>query len=154
MYKLAAEETENGDFEPKIKLSNNVEKVTNPGIKKIIRIYDKKTGKIKADLLALEEEEFTEDSDLYIYDTNAKWKSMQLPAGSFTLRELLVPIFVDGQLVYECPKAMDIQAYCNREKDTLWEEQKRLKNPDIVPVDLSDKLSAMKLKLIEAATMI
>ena len=77
VYKLAAEETENGDFEPKIKLSNNVEKVTNPGIKKIIRIYDKKTGKIKADLLALEEEEFTEDSDLYIYDTNAKWKSMQ-----------------------------------------------------------------------------
>lgn len=154
VYKLAAEETENGDFEPKIKLSNNVEKVTNPGIKKIIRIYDKKTGKIKADLLALEEEEFTEDSDLYIYDTNAKWKSMQLPAGSFTLRELLVPIFVDGKLVYECPKAMDIQAYCNREKDTLWEEQKRLKNPDIVPVDLSDKLSAMKLKLIEAATMI
>ena len=63
-------------------------------------------------------------------------------------------IFVDGKLVYECPKAMDIQAYCNREKDTLWEEQKRLKNPDIVPVDLSDKLSAMKLKLIEAATMI
>ena len=61
---------------------------------------------------------------------------------------------VDGKLVYECPKAMDIQAYCNREKDTLWEEQKRLKNPDIVPVDLSDKLSAMKLKLIEAATMI
>ena len=56
--------------------------------------------------------------------------------------------------MYECPKAMDIQAYCNREKDTLWEEQKRLKNPDIVPVDLSDKLSAMKLKLIEAATMI
>ena len=154
VYKLAAEETESGDFEPKIKLSNNVEKVTNPGIKKIIRIYDKKTGKIKADLLALEEEEFTEDSDLYIYDTNAKWKSMQLPAGSFTLRELLVPIFVDGKLVYECPKAMDIQAYCNREKDTLWEEQKRLKNPDIVPVDLSDKLSAMKLKLIEAATMI
>ena len=133
-------------------LSNNVEKVTNPGIKKIVRIYDKETGKIKADLLALEEEVFTEDMDLHIYDTNAKWKSMQLPAGTFKLRELLVPVFVDGKLVYECPETMDIQAYCKQEKETLWEEQKRLKNPDIVPVDLSDKLSAMKLKLIEAAT--
>ncbi len=150
VYKLAAEQTEDGDFEPKIKLSNNVEKVTNPGIKKIIRIYDKQTGKIKADLLALEEEVFTEDMDLHIYDTNAKWKSMQLPTGTYTLRELLIPVIVDGKQVYECPETMDIQAYCNKEKDTLWDEQKRLKNPDIVPVDLSDKLSAMKLKLIES----
>ena len=150
VYKLAAEQTEDGDFEPKIKLSNNVEKVTNPGIKKIIRIYDKQTGKIKADLLALEEEVFTEDMDLHIYDTNAKLKSMQLPTGTYTLRELLIPVIVDGKQVYECPETMDIQAYCNKEKDTLWDEQKRLKNPDIVPVDLSDKLSAMKLKLIES----
>ena len=75
---------------------------------------------------------------------------MQLPTGTYTLRELLVPVIVDGKQVYECPETMDIQAYCNKEKDTLWDEQKRLKNPDIVPVDLSDKLSAMKLKLIEA----
>ena len=152
VYKLAAEENANGDFEPKIKLSNNVEKVTNPGIKKIVRIYDKETGKIKADLLALEEEVFTEDMDLHIYDTNAKWKSMQLSAGSFRIRELLVPVFVEGKLVYECPETMEIREYCKQEKETLWEEQKRLKNPDIVPVDLSDKLSAMKLRLIEAAT--
>ncbi len=150
VYKLAAEETQDGDFEPKIKLSNNVEKVTNPGIKKIVRIYDKQTGKIKADLLALEDEVFTEDMDLHIYDANAKWKSMKLPTGTYTLRELLVPVIVDGKQVYECPETMDIQVYCKREKDTLWDEQKRLKNPDIVPVDLSDKLSAMKLKLIEA----
>ncbi len=154
VYKLAAEENEAGEFEPKIKLSNNVEKVTNPGIKKIIRIYDKATGKIKADLLALDDETFAEDADLHIYDTNAKWKSMRLPAGTFTLRELLVPIFVDGKLVYECPATMDIQAYCRTEIDTLWEEQKRLKNPDIIPVDLSDKLSAMKLKLIEAMSTV
>ena len=154
VYKLAAEETEDGDFEPKIKLSNNVEKVTNPGIKKVVRIYDKATGKIKADLLALEKEIFSEEKDMHIYDTGARWKNMKLPAGTFTLRELLVPVFIDGKLVYECPETMDIQAYCNREKETLWEEQKRLKNPDIVPVDLSDMLSAMKLKLIEAATMI
>ncbi|MBR5816544.1 MAG: nicotinate phosphoribosyltransferase [Anaerotignum sp.] len=154
VYKLAAEENEDGDFEPKIKLSNNVEKVTNPGIKKIVRIYDKQTGKIKADLLALDEEVFSEDQEMHIYDTSARWKNMKLPAGSFTLRELLVPIFIDGKLVYECPATMDIKAYCEREKETLWEEQKRLKNPDVVPVDLSDMLSAMKLKLIEAATNI
>ena len=154
VYKLAAEENEDGDFEPKIKLSNNVEKVTNPGIKKIVRIYDKQTGKIKADLLALDEEKFSEDQDMHIYDTGARWKNMKLPAGSFTLRELLVPIFIDGKLVYECPETMDIKAYCEKEKETLWEEQKRLKNPDVVPVDLSDMLSAMKLKLIEAATNI
>ena len=154
VYKLAAEENEDGDFEPKIKLSNNVEKVTNPGIKKVVRIYDKETGKIKADLLALDEEVFSEDQEMHIYDTGARWKNMKLPAGTFTLRELLVPIFIDGKLVYECPETMDIKAYCEREKDTLWEEQKRLKNPDIVPVDLSDMLSAMKLKLIEAATNI
>ena len=154
VYKLAAEENEDGDFEPKIKLSNNVEKVTNPGIKKIVRIYDKQTGKIKADLLALDEEVFSEDQEMHIYDTGARWKNMKLPAGSFTLRELLVPIFIDGKLVYECPETMDIKAYCEKEKETLWEEQKRLKNPDVVPVDLSDMLSAMKLKLIEAATNI
>lgn len=154
VYKLAAEENEDGDFEPKIKLSNNVEKVTNPGIKKVVRIYDKETGKIKADLLALDEEVFSEEQDMHIYDTGARWKNMKLPAGTFTLRELLVPIFIDGKLVYECPATMDIKAYCEKEKDTLWEEQKRLKNPDIVPVDLSDMLSAMKLKLIEAATNI
>ena len=154
VYKLAAEENEDGDFEPKIKLSNNVEKVTNPGIKKIVRIYDKQTGKIKADLLALDEEVFSEDQEMHIYDTSARWKNMKLPAGSFTLRELLVPIFIDGKLVYECPATMDIKAYCEKEKETLWEEQKRLKNPDIGPVDLSDMLSAMKLKLIEAATNI
>ena len=149
VYKLAAEEGENGEFLPKIKLSNNVEKVTNPGIKKIYRIYDKETGKIKADLIALEEETFSENLPLRIYDANAKWKNMYLPAGSFTLRELLVPIFIDGRLVYECPETMEIQAYCNREKDTLWGEHMRLRNPDIVPVDLSDKLNAMKAKLID-----
>ncbi|MBR4014613.1 MAG: nicotinate phosphoribosyltransferase [Anaerotignum sp.] len=154
VYKLAAEEGENGEFLPKIKLSNNPEKVTNPGIKKIYRIYDKKTGKIKADLIALEEESFREDEPLRIYDPNAKWKNMTLEAGTYTLRELLVPVFVEGKLVYESPKTMDIQAYCDKEKDTLWGEHLRLKNPDIVPVDLSDKLSQMKAKLIDEISRI
>ena len=149
VYKLAAESTENGEFIPKIKLSNNTEKVTNPGIKKVVRIYDKATGKIKADLIALDDEVFDESKPLTLFDDSAKWKRMTLPAGSFTIRELLVPIFIDGKCVYESPKVMDIQAYCNKEKDTLWDEHKRLDNPHIVPVDLSEKLSILKANLIE-----
>lgn len=149
VYKLAAEEGENGQFIPKIKLSNNPEKVTNPGIKKVFRIYDKNTGKIKADLIALDEEKIDESQPLEIYDANAKWRNIRLPANSYRVRELLQPIFLNGKLVYECPKTMDIQAYCNQEKATLWDEHMRLKNPDIVPVDLSDKLIQLKSKLID-----
>lgn len=149
VYKLAAESNEKGEFIPKIKLSNNTEKVTNPGIKKVVRIYDKATGKIKADLIALDDEVFDESKPLTLFDDSAKWKRMTLPAGSFTIRELLVPIFIDGKCVYESPKVMDIQAYCNKEKDTLWDEHKRLDNPHIVPVDLSEKLSTLKATLIE-----
>ena len=153
VYKLAAESDENGNFIPKIKLSNNVEKVTNPGIKKIIRIYDKQTGKMKADVIALEEETVDETEVLTLFDDSAKWKRMTLQPGTYTTRELLVPIFKDGNCVYQSPKVMEIQAYCNQEKDTLWEEHKRNKNPHIVPVDLSEKLSALKSKLIEEMTV-
>lgn len=149
VYKLAAEEGEDGQFIPKIKLSNNPEKVTNPGIKKVLRIYDRGTGKVKADLIALDEESIDESQPLEIYDTSAKWRNMRLAANSYRVRELLEPIFVNGELVYECPKTMDIQAYCNKEKESLWDEHKRLNNPDIVPVDLSEKLVQLKSKLID-----
>ena len=149
VYKLAAEENENGQFIPKIKLSNNPEKVTNPGIKKVFRIYDNTTGKIKADLIALDEETINENEPLEIYDTSAKWRNMRLPANSYHVRELLQPVFIDGKLVYECPPTMEIQAYCNREKESLWDEHMRLNNPDIVPVDLSEKLVQLKSKLID-----
>lgn len=149
VYKLAAEEDDNGVFVPKIKLSNNPEKVTNPGIKKVMRIYDKYSGKIKADIIALEDEVIDETKPLEIRDSSAKWKNMRLPAGAYRVRELLVPIFVDGKQVYESPKTMEIQAYCNREKDSLWGEHMRLNNPHLVPVDLSEKLSALKNALID-----
>lgn len=149
VYKLSAETVENGEFIPKIKLSNNTEKVTNPGIKKVVRIYDKETGKIKADLIALEDETFDETKPLTLFDDNAKWKRMTLTPGTFVVRELLVPIFINGKCVYESPKVMDIQAYCKKEKDTLWDEHKRINNPHTVPVDLSEKLSTLKAKLIE-----
>lgn len=149
VYKLAAEEDDNGKFIPKIKLSNNPAKVTNPGIKKVFRIYEKATGKIKADLIALEEEQIDESKRLEIFDDSAKWKRMILEGGTYTVRELLVPIFVDGKQVYESPATMEIQAYCNREKASLWDEHLRLNNPHIVPVDLSNKLIQLKSKLID-----
>ena len=149
VYKLAAEEDENGKFIPKIKLSNNPEKVTNPGIKKVFRIYEKSTGKIKADLIALDDETIDENKLLAIYDSNAKWKNMRLEPGTYRVRELLVPVFIDGKQVYESPATMDIQAYCDQEKASLWDEHLRLNNPHIVPVDLSDKLMQLKTKLID-----
>jgi nicotinate phosphoribosyltransferase len=149
VYKLAAEEGDDGEFIPKIKLSNNPEKVTNPGIKKVFRIYDKKTKKIKADLIALVDETLDETQGLSICDSNAKWRKMQLAAGTFFVKELLVPIFVDGKLVYQSPKTMEIQAFCDQEKNSLWGEHLRLKNPHIVPVDLSEKLSHLKNHLID-----
>ena len=105
VYKLAAESDENGNFIPKIKLSNNVEKVTNPGIKKIFRVYDKKTGKIKADVIVLEEETIDETKVLTLFDDSAKWKRMTLQPGTYTIRELLVPIFENGKCVYQSPKS-------------------------------------------------
>ncbi|WP_304509137.1 nicotinate phosphoribosyltransferase [Anaerotignum sp.] len=149
VYKLASEEDENGAFIPKIKLSNNPEKVTNPGIKKVFRIYDKKTKKIKADLIALNDETIDENQCFTLCDNNAKWRKMHLAAGTYFVKELLVPIFINGELVYESPKTMEIQEFCNSEKNSLWDEHLRLKNPHIVPVDLSDKLTQLKNRLID-----
>ena len=149
VYKLAAESDENGNFIPKIKLSNNVAKVTNPGIKKIYRIYDKDTNKIKADLITLENEVIDESKPLTLFDHSAKWKKMTLNPGSYYVRELLIPIFKNGECVYNSPETMEIQKYCKNELNTLWDEHKRLKNPEIIPVDLSEKLIELKNKLID-----
>lgn len=148
VYKLAAESDGEGSFVPKIKLSNNPEKVTTPGIKKIIRIYDKATGKIKADMVALDDETVNENETLTLFDRSAKWKRMVLKPGTYFTRELLVPVFKDGKCVYESPAVMDIREYCMKELDTLWDEHKRLNNPHTVPVDLSDRLDGLKHKLI------
>ena len=151
VYKLACIIDENGTEIPKIKVSENVEKVTNPGNKKILRIYDKASGKIKADLITLEDEVFTEDHPLTLFDPLATWKRTRLEAGTYTIRELLVPIFKNGQCVYESPSVMDIQAYCTQEKATLWDESKRLINPQEVYVDLSRKLYDLKNRLLDDA---
>ncbi len=147
VYKLAAIQNEDGEFVPKIKLSENTAKMTNPGNKKIYRIYNKETGKIKADLICLEEETFDENEHLVLFDPNETWKRTLLEGGSYTMRELLVPVFDNGKCVYTSPKVMDIQAYCNQEKATLWDENMRFVNPAKIYVDLSDKLYSLKNKV-------
>lgn len=149
VYKLAAIMGEDGKFIPKIKLSENSEKVTNPGNKTIYRIYDKETGKIKADLICLVDEKFSEDEPLLLFDPLEPWKKTKLKPGTYTMRELLKPVFVDGKCVYESPKVMDIRDYCQRELSTLWDETRRLVNPQEVYVDLSSKLYDIKIELLD-----
>ncbi|MBR4169675.1 MAG: nicotinate phosphoribosyltransferase [Lachnospiraceae bacterium] len=149
VYKLAAIMGEDGKFIPKIKLSENTEKVTNPGNKKIYRIYEKETGKIKADLICLEDEKFTEDQQILLFDPAEPWKKTTLHPGEFTLRELMIPVFKNGKCVYESPKVMEMRDYCKKELDTLWEETRRLVNPHKVYVDLSPRLYDIKISLLD-----
>lgn len=148
VYKLAAIRDKNGNFIPKIKLSENSEKVTNPGNKTIYRIYEKESGKIKADLICLTDEHFDENEPLLLFDPLEPWKKTHLDGGSYTLREILVPVFLNGDCVYTSPKTMEIRAYCQKELDTLWEETRRLVNPHEVYVDLSQKLYDIKIDLL------
>ena len=148
VYKLAAIRNADGQFVPKIKLSENSEKVTNPGNKKIYRIYDKKTGKIRADLICLEEESFDESRDMILFDPHETWKRTRIDGDSYTMRKLLVPVFDDGKCVYTSPAVQEIQEYCTAEKATLWDENMRFVNPAKVYVDLSDKLYHMKQNVL------
>lgn len=147
VYKLAAIE-QDGEFIPKMKLSESNWKVTNPGNKVVYRVYEKDSGKIKADLIALSHESYSEDDSLLLFDPLATWKKTYLRAGSYTLRQMLQPIFSKGECVYQSPSVMEIREYCQREKDTLWEETKRFLNPHDVYVDLSDELYHLKNSLL------
>lgn len=151
VYKLAAvKDKETGAFIPKIKLSENAEKITNPGNKTIQRIYNRETGKIIADLICLTEETYDSKNSLLLFDPVETWKKTHLAPNSYTLRELLVPIFKDGVRVYESPSVMDIQAYCKKELATLWEESLRLEYPHRTHVDLSLPLWKMKNQLLDS----
>ncbi|MBO5461218.1 MAG: nicotinate phosphoribosyltransferase [Ruminococcus sp.] len=148
VYKLAAIMNENGELEPKIKLSENTEKITNPGNKTIYRIYDKETGKMRADLICFADETFDPEEELLLFDPNATWKKTRLEGGSYTMKELLKPIFINGKCVYESPTVKEIAAFCKEEKATLWDETLRLVYPHKVYVDLSQKLYDTKQKLL------
>lgn len=150
VYKLAAIfDEETGEFIPKIKLSENTVKITNPGNKTVFRLYDKENNKILADLIALADESIDENKDLLIFDPHETWKKTLLEAGVFKVREILVPVFKKGVCVFESPSVMDIQQYCKEEQETLWDETRRLVNPHEVYVDLSDKLYDMKKQLLD-----
>ena len=148
VYKLAATYSDEGKWVPKIKLSENSEKITNPGNKQIYRIIEKDSGKVFADYIALEDETFSEKEDLVLFDPIDTWKKSTLKGGSYEMRPLLVPIFLGGKLVYNCPSVEEIKAHCKREQESLWEECRRLTNPHAVHVDLSDKLYEMKKGLL------
>ena len=151
VYKLAAiKDKKTGAFIPKIKLSENAEKITNPGDKTIQRIYEKETGKIIADLICLTHESYDSRNSLLIFDPIETWKKTLLAPDSYTLKELLVPVFKNGTCVYQSPSVMEIRAYCQRELDTLWEESRRLVNPHEVHVDLSNELWHMKNQLLDS----
>ena len=150
VYKMAAiKRRGDEEFIPKIKISENMEKVTNPGNKVIFRIYDNETGKIRADLIALDGEEYDCSKDLVIFDPNATWKKTRLIGGTYHMRNLLVQVFKNGECCYESPSVSELQKICEQEKNTLWEESCRLINPQEVYVDLSQKLFDLKTGLLQ-----
>ena len=149
VYKLSAVyESDKKAFKAKIKLSENAEKNTNPGNKKIYRIYDKDTKKIIADLICLEEETLNTSEELLLFDPLDTWKKTLLPADTYYTKELLVPVFKNGNCVYQSPSVMEIREYCKEEMDTLWEESRRLEYPHRTHVDLSQKLWDLKNSLL------
>ena len=147
VYKLAAVMGDDGTFIPKIKLSENSEQITNPGNKTVYRVYDA-DGMIKADLIALADETYDESQPLLLFDPVETWKKTLMEPGEYSMREIMVKVFDKGECVYDSPNVMDIQKYCKQEQATLWDESKRLINPQVVHVDLSQKLYDLKQELL------
>ena len=148
VYKLAAVEDEAGNIIPKIKVSENVGKITNPHFKKVYRFYGNDTGKAIADYICLHDEVVDDSQDLEIFDPQATWKRKNIY--NFTAKELLVPIFKNGELVYDMPSLPEIQKYCAEQVDTLWDEVQRFDNPHTYYVDLSQKLWDIKYALLKS----
>ena len=147
VYKLVAVEHDDGTVEPKIKISENVGKITNPHFKKLYRFYGNDTGKAIADYLCVHDEVVDDSKDLRIFDPEATWK--QKTVYNFTAKELQVPIFKNGELVYKMPTLDEIRDYCRAQVDTLWDEVKRFDNPHTYYVDLSQKLWDIKYALLK-----
>ena len=145
VYKLVAVEKD-GEIIPKIKISENPEKITNPHFKKVYRLFDRDNGMAVADLLCVHDEVIDESKPLEIFDPTETWKTKTLT--NFEARELLVPIFKSGKCVYESPSISEIQEYCKLQVMTLWDEVKRFENPHKYYVDLSRKLWDIKHGLL------
>ena len=147
VYKLVAVENSDGSVTPKIKISENVAKITNPHYKKLYRFIGNDTGKAIADYLAIYDEVIDDSQDMEIFDPEATWKRKTVY--NFTAKELQVPIFTQGKLVYEMPTLEEIRTYCREQVDTLWDEIKRFDNPQTYYVDLSQKLWDIKYGLLK-----
>ena len=146
VYKLVAVE-ENGQMIPKIKLSENVGKITNPGFKQTWRLFDKESGKAIADLLTANDEDIDESKPYELFDPEYTWKRKVVT--NFIAKRLLIRIFDKGTCVYESPKLSEIKSYCKEQTDTLWDEIKRFENPHKYYVDLSRPLWEMKERLLQ-----
>ncbi|MFR4808176.1 MAG: nicotinate phosphoribosyltransferase [Peptostreptococcus anaerobius] len=145
VYKLAATTNREGILEPKIKISENPEKINNPGFKKVVRIYNK-NEKCEADLIMLDDETIDETKPLEIFDPVYTWKRRVYE--NYTIRELLKPLFLEGKLVRERKSVYEVKEYAKKELSSMWDQYKRIKNPHIYKVDLSQKLWDMKNDLI------
>jgi nicotinate phosphoribosyltransferase len=139
-------EDRTGAIVPKIKISENVGKITNPGFKKLFRFYNRETGMAEADYICLSHESVDDSRPLTICDPEARWKRKTME--NFTAKELLVPIFEKGEPVYELPTLDQIRAYCAAQLAALWPEVKRFENPHGYYVDLSEELMALKDRML------
>ena len=146
VYKLTAVENENGEIIPKIKCSENVEKITIPHFKKVYRLYNRDNGKAIADYMTVYDETVNENEPLMLFDPYATWKTKKVC--NFEARELLVPVFLKGKRVYQSPPLKEIKSYCKQQVDTLWDEIKRFDNPQTYYVDLSQKLWDIQQELL------
>ena len=146
VYKLVAVE-QDGEVVPKIKISENVGKITNPHYKKLYRFFGNDTGKAIADYLCVYDETVDDSQDMEIFDPEATWKTKTVY--NFTAKELQVPVFKDGNLVYQLPTLEEIRTYCLEQVDSLWDEVKRFDNPHTYYVDLSQKLWDIKYGLLK-----
>lgn len=148
VYKLCAIE-KNGVITPKIKVSENEAKITNPHFKKLYRFYSMETGKAEADLMCLHDEEVDDTAPIEIFDPDFTWKRKTMT--DYTLRQLMIPIFKKGKLVYKFPPLAEVRDHCRRELDTMWDEVLRFENPHKYYVDLSEDLWELKHEMIAAA---
>ena len=147
VYKLVAVEDQEGEVVPKIKISENVGKITNPHFKKLYRFFGNDTGKAIADYMCVYDEVVDDSGEMVIFDPEATWKTKTVY--NFTAKELQVPIFVKGELVYQCPPLEEVRSYCLDQVDKLWDEVKRFDNPHTYYVDLSQKLWDIKYGLLK-----
>lgn len=151
VYKLVAIEDDNGEIKPKIKFSENIEKITTPHCKRLFRLYDRETGKAMADQIVVYDEEIDDNKPLEIFHPLATWKRKTVK--NFKAVEILEPIFIAGKLVYNTPQISEIKDYCKRQVESIWDEVKRFENPHRYYVDLSQKLFDVKKKMLDGKNL-